>query len=403
MKEIFTLLVTVMLVLSALLVNVKPATAQLENSWASKASMQQARSGLGVAALNGKIYAIGGTTESKFVPSTPASAILGDRDLGGFVGTNEEYDPATDTWTYKAPMPTPRILFATAVYQNKIYCIGGKTSFGYIGVNEVYDTATNTWESKAQLPEGLGWATANVIDSKIHVIGGYGKHYVYDINSNSWTTKEPLPYSQYVGFTSATLKGKIYVVGGASEDSHYNLMQIYDARLDQWTYGSNSPSSVGGGSTVAMTGTLSQDRIFVFGQPASLRQFEPRNFTRIYDPENDSWSLGANPLQGKPFHFGVAAMNGTFYMIGGFTYNGLEFKPLNITQQYTPPNYGLDNAELPTSMNTPEQKTENISTVLIVAIATDIAIVSVIGFGLIQHMKSRGKHRTRSKVDCVIV
>ena len=25
-----------------------------------------------------------------------------------FVGTNEEYDPATDTWTFKKSMPTPR-------------------------------------------------------------------------------------------------------------------------------------------------------------------------------------------------------------------------------------------------------------------------------------------------------
>jgi hypothetical protein len=50
-----------------------------EDSWVSRAPMQVARSGLGVAVVNGKIYAIGGAGN------------------GGFCATNEEYDPATNT------------------------------------------------------------------------------------------------------------------------------------------------------------------------------------------------------------------------------------------------------------------------------------------------------------------
>jgi hypothetical protein len=56
------------------------------------------------------------------------------------VGTNEEYNPTTDTWTTKASMPTPRIDFAITVYQGKIYCIGGTTDYySYSNLNEVYD------------------------------------------------------------------------------------------------------------------------------------------------------------------------------------------------------------------------------------------------------------------------
>ena len=104
-----------------------------EDSWTTKAPMHEARIGLGAAAVNGKIYAIGGNTGHSI------SAI------------NEEYDPATDTWTYKTPMPTPRLFFGIAVYQNKIYCIGGTPSgssydpIGWsTGVNEVYNPATDT-------------------------------------------------------------------------------------------------------------------------------------------------------------------------------------------------------------------------------------------------------------------
>ena len=39
---------------------------------------------------------------------------------------NCEYAPAMDNWTVKQPMPTPRGAFGIAVFQNKIYVIGGE-------------------------------------------------------------------------------------------------------------------------------------------------------------------------------------------------------------------------------------------------------------------------------------
>ena len=90
-----------------------------EDSLVSKAPMQEARIGLGVAVVNGKIYAIGGVGTGG--------------GTGGFCVFNEEYDPATDTWTFKASMPTPRSAFGIAVYQDRIYCIGGYTIVGLVG------------------------------------------------------------------------------------------------------------------------------------------------------------------------------------------------------------------------------------------------------------------------------
>jgi hypothetical protein len=75
-----------------------------EDSWVSKAPSHQARGGLGVAAVNEKIYAIGGMTASGIWPVR-----------GGLIGTNEEYDPVADKWTYKASMSTLRAFFAVGV------------------------------------------------------------------------------------------------------------------------------------------------------------------------------------------------------------------------------------------------------------------------------------------------
>jgi len=64
-KRVALLLVLIFLTASCLMA--KPAFSSAgaaEDTWVSKAPMQQARAGLGVVAVNGKIYAIGGTTAS---------------------------------------------------------------------------------------------------------------------------------------------------------------------------------------------------------------------------------------------------------------------------------------------------------------------------------------------------
>ena len=125
------------------------------NTWVEKAPMQVARANLGVAVVNGDIYAIGGNT------------VTGEYNFdqgfsyginGSPVNTNEQYDPSTNSWTFKAPMPTLRDSFAIAIYKDNIYCIGGRISIPYVQgitenaiteVNEVYNTLNNTWHERA--------------------------------------------------------------------------------------------------------------------------------------------------------------------------------------------------------------------------------------------------------------
>ena len=109
--------------LPALSLNLPSAKAEVtSSSWTSMTPMPTARGGVGVAVVDGKIYAIGGLNGN----NQPVS-------------TTEEYDPQTNGWTSKMPMPTHRSGFAIAIYQNKIYCIGGTVGNGYVGNNEVFD------------------------------------------------------------------------------------------------------------------------------------------------------------------------------------------------------------------------------------------------------------------------
>ncbi len=139
---------------------------EFANGWTTKAAMPTARGGLAVAVANNKIYAIGG------------------RNRSGSVNTVEEYDPQTNTWTTKATMPTARGGLAVAVANNKIYAIGGRNRSGSVNTVEEYDSQTNTWTTKATMPtprSGLAAASAN---GKIYAMGGTNS------TRNAWHTTD---------------------------------------------------------------------------------------------------------------------------------------------------------------------------------------------------------------------
>jgi N-acetylneuraminic acid mutarotase len=305
--------------------------------------MREARSNLGVAVVNGKIFAIGGAGK------------------GGFHSFNEEYDPATNSWKFKAPMPTPRSSFAIAVCQNKIYCTGGYTAgFSATDVNEVYDPATDTWETKAPLQTSTLNVQANVVNGKIYLIGGNSngtQNQVYDPETDSWTTMAAVP-NIVGGYVSAVVDNKIYVISS-------ELNQIYDPENDSWSLGAPAPSPVILASAGATTGVFAPARIYVFGADADLAfwQLTTRKFTaQSYDPKTDSWMVCASMLTGR-YSASVAVVDDLLYVIGGFTtgFRTDRFTPNPIytysavNQQYAPIGYGTIPPKI--SVTAPENKT----------------------------------------------
>jgi Kelch motif len=360
-------------------------SATFPDSWTTKAPMQQSRTGLGVAVVNGKIYAIGGCNISGFMPSIDGSVVLGYanlEELGAFLGINEEYDPDADDWITRASMPTPRILFAVAVYQNRIYCIGGKTSTGLTRANEVYDPVTDTWEEKAAMPTARGLLTAGVVNGKIYLIGGEPDgtlNQVYDPATDSWDTKASKPIA--AGSVSVVIDDKIYVIG--------STLQTYDPQTDDWSQSTPTPSNISGvvGAGVT-TGVLAPKRIYVIGPQRSNEQSNC-----VYDPENSSWTLAAD-FPARRFNFGVAVVNDMLYAIGGHTYdpghNGyVETAAAN--EQYTPIGYG--NPEpTPIPTITPEPTPEVAPFPPVSVFIITVAVAVLVSAGLLVYFRKH--HRS---------
>lgn len=330
-RKVTLILLLILFSLLVALPNTEIARAA-EDSWEILSNLPTGILGPGgVAAVNGKIYVIGGTNEN------------------GYLNTNEEYDPATDTWTRKRSMPTLRSGFAIAVYQNKIYVIGGGGDFGFeevTGKNEMYDPLTDTWETKAPMPTARQFMDANVVDGKIYVIGG-GKpinfnnpsyvpniNEVYDPETNIWSTSiaPPVKVSNYA---SAVYGNKIYVF------SKY-LTQIYDTQTYSWTNGTLMPSPGWGAAAAVTTGVYAPKRIYVLGGNPTF----PLN--QIYDPETDTWTKGAQMPTGG-YDLGVAVVDDVIYAMGGPGADGMV-----ANERYTPFGFGTEPPTI--SIVTPENK-----------------------------------------------
>ncbi len=288
---------------------IQPAQAS-EDFWTTKAPMPTARTLLGVAVVNDKIYAIGGYLHR--------------------LNVTEEYNPTTNSWTTKAAMPTPRFSFAIAVYHNKIYCIGGLIAnsnpmlgSSVTGAIEVYDPATNTWEVKKPMQTPRTQLEANVVNDKVYLIGGRtGGQYstvtsneVYDPVSESWTTKTGMLYP-VTEYASTVIGSKIYVMGGQDEfndSKNLDVNQIYNIETDSWNFGTPIPTAV---KSAACANSVSfPSKIFLIGGELATGG-SSTDIVQIYNSEKDTWSVGASMPTAR-FGLAVAALDGAIYAMGG--------------------------------------------------------------------------------------
>jgi hypothetical protein len=75
---------------------------------------------MGVGLINGVLYAVGGANNNFYFR------------------TVEAYDPATNSWSTKAPMPTSRYMLGAGVGNGVLYAVGGYGNAGHLGTVEAF-------------------------------------------------------------------------------------------------------------------------------------------------------------------------------------------------------------------------------------------------------------------------
>ncbi len=297
--------------------------------WRTAAPAPTKRTEVIVVALRDKIYVMGGFEQLGF-------SNLMNLSITPLV---EVYDPATDRWTTKDSMPVGLHHAGVAVAGGRIYVIGGYMQAGLnvwhpVATVYAYDPETDAWNERAPMPTPRGALSVAELGGKLYAIGGYDRTAnsaaveVYDPARNSWAALAPLPTPRD-HLAAASLSGKLYAIGGRlNGDYRRNLSvtEVYDPVTDRWSRAADLPTARSGITASELGG-----KIYVFGGEGGEGTFRENE---AYDPAGDSWRAML-PLPTARHGLGSAVARGGIHVIDGGPAPGGSFSNLN--EVFIPP------------------------------------------------------------------
>ncbi|XP_047628725.1 kelch-like protein 18 isoform X4 [Phacochoerus africanus] len=242
----------------------------IANRWEKCHPMTTARSRVGVAVVNGLLYAIGGydgqlrlSTVEVYNPETDTWTRVGSMNskrsamgtvvldgqiyvCGGYDGNSslnsvETYSPETDKWTVVTPMSSNRSAAGVTVFEGRIYVSGGHDGLQIFNSVEHYNHHTATWHSAAGMLNKRCRHGAASLGSKMFVCGGYdGSGFlsiaeVYSSVADQWCLIVPM-HTRRSRVSLVASCGRLYAVGGYDGQSNLSSVEMYDPDTDRWTF-----------------------------------------------------------------------------------------------------------------------------------------------------------------------
>ena len=251
----------------------------------------------------------------------------GPEPTGSFSSSASSVSAASDTWVAQANMPR-RLYCCTAAAartaggRSVLYVMGGRAITGeVVAAVHAYDVATNSWSIKAPMPTPLNATNgAALIQDKIYVSGGIGTRgnaratlFRYDPATNSWTARANMPTDTEGGVT-AVINNELYVLTGCGDGAECDQGVIpmvfyrYSPVTDAWTTLPNPPLTVR-----PRKAAVFQGKLYTFGG-------DNRRQIRVFDPATNRWSSRpAIPLEHAPRAQSQrpVVLGGKVYLVGG--------------------------------------------------------------------------------------
>ncbi|XP_074642431.1 actin-binding protein IPP-like isoform X2 [Tubulanus polymorphus] len=247
-----------------------------QQEWIDQAPLRCARSGLGVAVLNGLIYAIGGENDS----------LIYD--------TVECFDPSQNKWTFIPNMTYPRSALAVCAFDEFIFAFGGWIGSEIGDCIEVYDPNLNLWKRVGAMKTKRVAMSIVEHQGLLYVIGGVSDLGLemslvesYNPVIQEWVTLASM-HTKRAHFGAAVLDDYIYVVGGSNGYGDVlNTMERYSPILDKWQEMPNLSIGRAGPCVTTINGM-----IYVMGGHKAgdeLHAPETLDTVECFDPQTSSW------------------------------------------------------------------------------------------------------------------
>ncbi|XP_015590524.1 influenza virus NS1A-binding protein homolog isoform X2 [Cephus cinctus] len=240
------------------------------NTWQVLSAMREARGRFGIAVVNGKVYAIGGSN--------------GSTELDTVEVLNPE---AGWKWSAIANLPLARSNSGVCALGKNIYCIGGWNGQAGIKQCDIFDPETGEWSSIESLKTGRYQAGVCAYEDRVYAVGGcdawncLNSVEIYEPATNTWTVGPPLITARR-GCGLAAFRGKLYAVGGSSGTHSLTTTEVYDPVEQVWVPG---PSMATPRANVAVA--VVGDRLYAVGG------FSGKNFLNsieYLDANSNEWT-----------------------------------------------------------------------------------------------------------------
>ena len=204
--------------------NIHVAAAPIVSPWSDEPAMLEVRSGLGVAALNGFVYAVGGNN--------------GDKRLS----SGERLDCAAGGVRQWCPLPKMRHArsnLGLVALGGRIYALGGFDGTERLRSVEAYDPRCNVWSDCADMHtarEGLGCAVIDMPGGEqcIIAVGGFDGRRVlrsaerYDAVHDRWVLLPTMLQHPRAFLGLVSLQGLVFAMGGQDDSgAMLNSVEVY--------------------------------------------------------------------------------------------------------------------------------------------------------------------------------
>ncbi|MGH7390242.1 MAG: Kelch repeat-containing protein [Candidatus Rokuibacteriota bacterium] len=295
-----------------------PIDISAPGTWTVLAAMPTARQEVAVAALDGAVWVIGG-----FGPGAEP------------VGTVEVYDPVTNRWQARPPLPAPVHHAAAGVVGSRLFVVGGYTGgrVRWTAIQTVFewDGARNSWATRAPMPTPRGGLAVAVLGGRLHALGGSAEelspaHEIYEPATDRWRGASPMPTARD-HLTAVAFQGHVWAIGGRASffGTQFASVEVYDPATDRWRAAPPLPTARGGLAAAALS-----DRILVFGGEAPFRIF---NAVEMYEVAGNRW-IGKTPMPTPRHGIGAAVVGARVYLPGGGREPG--FAATDVNEVYAP-------------------------------------------------------------------
>ena len=194
--------------------------------WQELAQLPRGANHVGVATLGDRLYAFGGFIEQNRTPHDESFAFDGEK------------------WARIRRLPEACGAMACIALGGRIHLIGGAIGSDWrrsIDWHLVYDPDSDRYERRQPMPVARDHTGIVVVDRAIHVLGGRvdsfhtnsNLHHSYEAATDRWTFRSPMPTARS-GQGCALYRDKVFVMGGEGTNRVYGQNEAWDPLSDRW-------------------------------------------------------------------------------------------------------------------------------------------------------------------------